>query len=379
MKCATLPKIKFKGLNLLSLFLLTLLLTAALPLVATAQQQQTVAAKLSLADLLIGLRSKKATLPERNKILTDAVKERGITFALTPEIEKELSVTGADMFLIDAVRQKSPLPKPAQIQVSLPKPTVVSTPVPTPDFAFYQARANEKFVKGEYDSAVNDYSKAIDLNPKEVSAYMNRGLALFNKKNYEQAISDYDKAIELSPKDSMLYLNRGNAHEKAGDLPKAISDYQKALDLDASNETAKLSLQRLESELAKTLPPKPTTTPLQQQPPQQNSPVTNSPVNTETKVAPQSIELGSLIDRAVKLVKPVYSPEAQKFSLGGMIVVQVTLDEEGNVTSAKATSGPALLRAASEDAARKSKFKPAMFGDKAVKSTGFMSYNFKAN
>jgi hypothetical protein len=42
--------------------------------------------QLSLADILIGLRSKKVELADRNKILTEAVLSRGITFTLTPEI-----------------------------------------------------------------------------------------------------------------------------------------------------------------------------------------------------------------------------------------------------------------------------------------------------
>ena len=48
---------------------------------ANAQSPQ-----LSLADLLIGLRSKKVSLPERNAILTEAVRQRGVTFAMTPEM-----------------------------------------------------------------------------------------------------------------------------------------------------------------------------------------------------------------------------------------------------------------------------------------------------
>src|ERR1041384_1207331 len=65
-------------------------------------------AQLSLADILIALRSKKVTLAERNKLIGDAVKTRGITFTLTPEIEKELQTTGADKLLIDAIRTKIP-------------------------------------------------------------------------------------------------------------------------------------------------------------------------------------------------------------------------------------------------------------------------------
>ena len=62
---------------------------------------------LSLADFLIALRSKKATMQERNKLLTDATRARGVTFELTPEIEKELEATGADKELVDAIKAKT--------------------------------------------------------------------------------------------------------------------------------------------------------------------------------------------------------------------------------------------------------------------------------
>lgn len=65
---------------------------------------------LSLADVLTGLRSKKTTLAQRNKLLTAAVKQRGVTFSLTPEIEKELKSAGASIELLDAIRQKSVKP-----------------------------------------------------------------------------------------------------------------------------------------------------------------------------------------------------------------------------------------------------------------------------
>jgi len=76
------------------------------------------------------------------------------------------------------------------------------------------------------------------------------------------------------------------------------------------------------------------------------------------------------------MIKPVYSQVAARSNVGGKVVVNVEMDVEGNVTSATAVSGHQLLRYDSETAARRSKFKPAMFGDKAVKSKGFIVYNF---
>ena len=66
-------------------------------------------------------------------------------------------------------------------------------------------------------------------------------------------------------------------------------------------------------------------------------------------------------------------------NIKGKVTVQVTLDEEGKVISAKATNGHSLLRAVSEEAVRNSKFKPALVGNRPVKATGFITYNFIDN
>jgi TonB family protein len=372
MKFASLPRIKLTYRYLSAFFILVTLILSLTIGLQTGQTQQ---AQLSLADILIGLRSKKVTLAERNKLLTDAVKERGITFALTPEIEKELQNTGANNELIEAIRQKSPvikvvstpLPQPSPTPIVTPVPTPSATPIPTPtspDFTFYKKRADENVAEGKYDLAVGDYNKAIELNPQAVSLYLSRGRAFYSKKDYALAVVDYDKAIELNPKESTMYFIRGDTYEKMGDVQKALIDYQKAVELDANNESAKNNLKRLQDELAK-------------QPPKTKLPETTS--TSEASNPPSTVIMGALNNLAVRLATPAYPTSAQKFNIQGMVTVQITLDENGNVTSAKASDGPPLLRPTSEDAARKSKFNPARVGNQAVKATGFIIYNFKAN
>ncbi len=370
MKLLFLSLCKLTRPGLLSFFSITSLLLSLLLICQTGQAQQV---QLSLADILIGLRSKKVTLPEKNKILAEAVKTRGITFSLTPEIETELQTTGADSELIDAIRQKNgkakvasvPKPTPAPVAVSTPIP--VATPTPAPDYAFYRKRADESVSKGEFDSAVNDYNKAIELNPKDAVAFLNRGRVFHNKTNYDSAIADFDRAIEINPKESAAYFNRGDAFEKKGNAQQAIGDYQKVVDLDANNEAAKNNLKRLQVELlAKTTPPKP-------KEPEKTPVVPDVSSNT-----PQVVQLGQLNTLAVKLAVPVYPQLAQKLNIQGKVTVQVTLDEEGKVVSAKATDGQALLRSACEDATRSSKFKPTIVGNRAVKATGYVVYNFVA-
>ena len=178
------------------LMLTALMLFVTLSL--NAQQPQ-----LTLADLLIGLRSKKVSLFERNTILTEAVKQRGVTFSLSSDIEKELSATGAAKNLLDAIREKT-------VAAVLPPPAPAATPAPTPlNFSYYQSRADLNLGKGEYALALPDYDKAVELKADDSIAFLNRGRAHYNLNAFDKAVADYDKAIALDPKGSKGYYNRG--------------------------------------------------------------------------------------------------------------------------------------------------------------------------
>ena len=328
------------------------LLFAIILILAGAVQAQS--PQLSLADLLIGLRSKKVALPERNTILTDAVKQRGVTFTITTEIEKELETTGASPILIQAIRDKAPKP----VVVATPKP--VATPAPTPpppDYSFYQTRADLSAGKGEFPLALADYNKSIEMKADNQVAYLNRGKTHYSLKSYDLSLKDFDKALELNPKDAVALFNRGTTYEKLGDAKKAMADYKKSIEVDPSNETAKANLKRLEdaaaaaaaAEAAKNAPPAP----------------------------PEFVYIGNLTSgNAVRMITPTYSLVAQRANVEGKVTVDVELDENGDVLSAKATTGPQMLRIAAEDAARRSKFKPGMYNNKPIRAKGTIIYNF---
>jgi len=372
-----------RGLNNLKIFSLFLfapvfLCVAFFSHSATAQQPQ-----LSLVDIITVLRSKKATLPEKNQLLAEGVRQRGITFALNADLEEELRNAGANDTLIAAIREKSPAVKTS----ATPQPKLETQPVSTPkppDFAFYQNRANSNFVMGEYDAAIADYNKAVELNPKEPDIYFSRGLAHFNKQSYTPAIADFDKVIELDPKEAMAYFKRGNALEKTGNFEKALADYQKAVELDPDNDPAKAALQKLQAVLPKPSPATTTTTnntavvekkePVQQETPATKTPETKTP---ETITSNEPANFGALNRFATRLAIPFYPTIERQRRTEGLVTVEVTLDEEGKVDSAKAVSGPRGLRQAAEDAVRKSKFKPVIVGEKPVKATGFINFNFK--
>ncbi len=83
----------------------------------------------------------------------------------------------------------------------------------------------------QWEKAVKDYSKAIELNPNFIEAYNNRENAYAHLKLYNEALEDFNKAIELNPNLAEAYSNRGNAYSERENLDKAIKDYKTALKL----------------------------------------------------------------------------------------------------------------------------------------------------
>ena len=85
--------------------------------------------------------------------------------------------------------------------------------------------------KREYGRAIADFNKAIEINPRLPGFYLSRGIVYSYKGEYDKAISDFDKAIDLNPKGAMGYYSRGLSYQGKGEYDKAISDFDKAIDL----------------------------------------------------------------------------------------------------------------------------------------------------
>ena len=87
---------------------------------------------------------------------------------------------------------------------------------------------------------------------------------------------------------------------------------------------------------------------------------------------------GVLNGKAINLPKPGYPAIARQAHASGTVVVQVTIDENGNVISAAAVSGHPLLRGVAVQAARGARFSPTKLSGQPVKVTGVITYNFVA-
>ena len=86
--------------------------------------------------------------------------------------------------------------------------------------------------------------------------------------------------------------------------------------------------------------------------------------------------VGLVNGRAVSLMKPEYPVEARAARVSGEVVVEVEIDECGDVANAKVVSGPSVLKSASETAAKLSHFTPTFINGFPVRVKGVLHFNF---
>ena len=78
----------------------------------------------------------------------------------------------------------------------------------------YFNRGNAYYILGQHQKAIDDYTRAIELDPKLAEAYCNRGIAYSNLGQYQKAIDNFTRAIKLNPKHAFAYYIRGVTYGK---------------------------------------------------------------------------------------------------------------------------------------------------------------------
>ncbi len=92
-------------------------------------------------------------------------------------------------------------------------------------------RGVENELSGNYKEAINDFNRAIELDPTLKYMYNSRAIAKGNLGDIKGAIEDYTKGLEIDPGDPLMYRNRGTNKADLNDHKGAISDYDKAIDI----------------------------------------------------------------------------------------------------------------------------------------------------
>ncbi|NCR05055.1 MAG: serine protease [Microcystis aeruginosa LG13-03] len=98
-----------------------------------------------------------------------------------------------------------------------------------PRAAWYYNRGILYYNQQKYKLALDDYNKAIELNPNYALAYYNRGNIYYDQQKYDLALSDYNQAIKINSDFAEAYNNRGNLYRRQQKYKLALDDYNQAI------------------------------------------------------------------------------------------------------------------------------------------------------
>jgi tetratricopeptide (TPR) repeat protein len=90
--------------------------------------------------------------------------------------------------------------------------------------AFFALRAEAHEAQGAVDSALADYSRAVDLDPEDPRVHLSRGRFHLRTGDLDEAIDDFSEAVRLRPDLPLGYFDRARARASGGDLDAALED-----------------------------------------------------------------------------------------------------------------------------------------------------------
>jgi Flp pilus assembly protein TadD len=102
----------------------------------------------------------------------------------------------------------------------------------------YQANNNHEF-------AIADFGAASGLNPQKVEPLLGRAISYLAVGKVREAAADLDEASDADPHNAQVWTTRGLAYERLGDKAKAAASYAKAVALRPRDEAARSGLARV--------------------------------------------------------------------------------------------------------------------------------------
>jgi tetratricopeptide (TPR) repeat protein len=106
------------------------------------------------------------------------------------------------------------------------------------NFVIHNNRGDAFAKIGEDRRAIDDFSRAIEINPGYSQAYFNRGSVLARRGHYREAIDDFSRAIELHSGFAEAYYNRARLLARLGQTEQALRDLARAIEIDPRNAAA---------------------------------------------------------------------------------------------------------------------------------------------
>lgn len=118
------------------------------------------------------------------------------------------------------------------------------------DAASAKAKGVDAFKAKDFETAIVEFSKAIELNPTDHTLYGNLSASYFNVNKFEEAVESANKCISVNPSWSKGYQRKGMALAALDKNEEAKEAYEKGLELEPTNAQIKESLSALESKMS---------------------------------------------------------------------------------------------------------------------------------
>jgi Flp pilus assembly protein TadD len=97
----------------------------------------------------------------------------------------------------------------------------------------------------EHEFAIADFSAASGLNPQKPEPLLGRAISYLAVGKVKEAAADLDEASEVDPHNAQVWTTRGLAYERLGDKAKAAASYTKAVALRPRDDAARGGLARV--------------------------------------------------------------------------------------------------------------------------------------
>ncbi|MEO1296506.1 MAG: tetratricopeptide repeat protein [Cyanobacteria bacterium J06636_16] len=119
--------------------------------------------------------------------------------------------------------------KPVRTTVGVSEVDVLEIDIYRDYAGTYYNRGNTRFELGDRQVAVEDYNKALILDPCFAEAYVNRGNVRSELGDNWEAIEDYNKALSLNRQDKVAYYNRASTYLKLDRKQEASKDLKNTI------------------------------------------------------------------------------------------------------------------------------------------------------
>ena len=199
------------------------------------------------------------------------------------------------------------------------------------------------YLRGNFKQAETFYSRSLAIKDKALGPeHPDVGRAVYMLAEFYRSIGEYKKAEPLFLR--AIAIQDKNPAPRSEDEPNMVLRYECFLYESKGVEEAR----RLIAQFQRARNPNP---------PDRNSG-------------------GVLNGMALSLPRPAYPPAARRMRAGGVVIIEVTIDESGKVIKAQTVCGHPVLAQASIESALAARFSPTKLSGKPITVKGIIVYNF---